>query len=45
MVTDPSSGPLEGRLATVLVGSREAANGAVASFDDVLVRVPDPFAR
>jgi hypothetical protein len=44
VVTDRDAGPLEGRLSTVLVGSTRSANGAVASFDDVLVRVPDPFA-
>jgi hypothetical protein len=42
-VTDPEAGPLQGRYAGVSVGSRRSANGAVASFDDVLVRVPNPF--
>lgn len=45
IVTDPDCSPLAGRFSTVVVGSRESANGAVASVDDVLVRVPDPFAR
>jgi hypothetical protein len=45
VATDPDSGPVSGRLSTVSVGAAQSANGAVASFDDVLVRVPDPFAR
>jgi hypothetical protein len=44
VATDPDSGPISGRLSTVSVGAARSANGAVASIDDVLVRVPDPFA-
>lgn len=43
VVTDRQAGPLQGRYASVSVGSRRAASGAVASFDDALVRVPSPF--
>jgi hypothetical protein len=43
-VTDPAAGPLAGRFSTVSVGSTRNARGAVASFDDLIVRVPDPFA-
>jgi hypothetical protein len=45
VATDQGAGPLRGRFSTVSVGANRSANGAVASFDDVLVRVPDPFAR
>jgi hypothetical protein len=43
VVTDRNAGPLQGRYASVSVGSRRSASGAVASFDDALVRVPSPF--
>jgi hypothetical protein len=43
VVTDEAAGPLKGRYAGVSVGSSRAAAGAVASFDDLLVRVPSPF--
>jgi hypothetical protein len=43
VATDPGAGPLRGRFSTASVGAARNANGAVASFDDVLVRVPDPF--
>jgi hypothetical protein len=43
VVTDRRAGPLQGRYVSVSVGSRRAANGAVGSFDDALVRVPSPF--
>lgn len=42
-IVDPSAGPLRGRFAAVAVGSLRNASGAVASFDDVAVRVPSPF--
>jgi len=42
-VVDPSAGPLRGRFAGVGVGSSRNANGAVASFDNIAVRVPNPF--
>jgi len=43
VVTDDNAGPLKGRYASVSVGSSRSAAGAVASFDDLLVRVPSPF--
>jgi hypothetical protein len=43
VITDEQSGPLEGRSTTVSFGSKKPAPGAKASFDDVIVRVPDPF--
>lgn len=43
VVTDDQAGPLTGRYASVSVGSSRSAAGAVASFDDLLVRVPSPF--
>ena len=43
VVTDPSGGELKGRFAGFSVGSSKNAPGAVASFDDVAVRVPSPF--
>lgn len=43
VVTDRDAGPLQGRYASVSVGSRRSASGAVASFDDLRVRVPSPF--
>ncbi|MFN8161013.1 MAG: hypothetical protein U0R52_08250 [Solirubrobacterales bacterium] len=42
-VTDPKGGELDGRFSGFSVGSRKSARGAVASFDDVVVRVPTPF--
>jgi hypothetical protein len=43
VVTDSKGGELEGRFSGVSVGSSKSASGAVASFDDVGVRVPSPF--
>lgn len=43
VLTDDSAGSLRGRFASVSVGSERNANGAVASFDDVAIRVPNPF--
>lgn len=43
VVTDDHAGPLRGRFASVSVGSSRNASGAVASFDDLVVRVPSPF--
>jgi hypothetical protein len=40
---DHEAGPLKGRYSGVSVGSRKVANGAIASFDDVSLRVPDPY--
>jgi hypothetical protein len=42
-LTDPLGGKLEGRYSGFAVGSKHSAAGAVASFDDVVVRVPAPF--
>jgi hypothetical protein len=43
-VVDDSAGPLRGRMTAVSVGTpRGFANGAAASFDDVIVRVPNPY--
>lgn len=41
--TDPAAEDLGGRASAVAVGSAGSANGVVASFDDVVVRVPSPF--
>ena len=43
VVTDDHAGPLKGRYAGISVGSSRTAGGAVASFDDLLVRVPSPY--
>jgi hypothetical protein len=40
--TDPACNQLSGRLSTFSVGSAKAANGALASFDNLQVSVPDP---
>jgi hypothetical protein len=42
-VTDAAAGELSGRASGFSVGAAQAANGAVASVDDVVVRVPSPF--
>jgi hypothetical protein len=42
-VTDPGAGELEGRASGVSLGAVGSAKGAVASFDDVVIRVPSPF--
>jgi hypothetical protein len=42
-VTDPAAGELEGRASGFSIGASGNAKGAVASFDDVVVRVPTPF--
>ncbi len=41
--TDTSAADLSGRASSVSVGSTNTVNGAVASFDNVIVRVPSPF--
>jgi hypothetical protein len=41
--TDDAAGELSGRASAVAVGASGSASGAVASFDDVVVRVPSPF--
>jgi hypothetical protein len=40
---DTGSGDLSGRASGVSVGATTSAKGAMASFDDVVVRVPSPF--
>jgi hypothetical protein len=42
-VTDPAAGEMAGRASGFSVGASGNAKGAVASFDDVVVRVPSPF--
>jgi hypothetical protein len=42
-VTDFAAGDLQGRSAAVAVGAAKGAKGIVSSFDDVIVRVPNPF--
>jgi hypothetical protein len=42
-ITDPLGGSLAGRYSGFSVGSSKNSSGAVASFDDVVVRVPSPF--
>lgn len=42
-VLDASAGELDGRASGFSVGSAKGATGAVASVDDVVVRVPSPF--
>lgn len=43
VVTDDAIGPLKGRFSGFSVGAPNTATGAVASFDDVSVRIPSPF--
>jgi hypothetical protein len=42
-VTDRASGDLQGRASGFAVGATKNAKGAAASFDDVVVRVPNPL--
>jgi hypothetical protein len=42
-VTDSGAGELTGRASGVAIGSAKNASGAIASIDDVVVRVPSPF--
>ncbi len=42
-VTDDGSGDLQGRAAAIAIGASKSAKGLVGSFDDVVVRVPNPF--
>ena len=42
-VTDAAAGELKGRASGFSVGSAKSAKGAVASVDDVVIRVPSPF--
>ena len=41
--TDRAAGDLQGRASGFAVGATKNAKGAAASFDDVVVRVPNPF--
>jgi hypothetical protein len=40
--TDPAAGDLQGRASGFAVGATKNAKGAAGSFDDVVVRVPNP---
>ncbi|HEX7059915.1 MAG TPA: hypothetical protein VF176_08715 [Solirubrobacterales bacterium] len=40
---DARAGELDGRASGVSIGSSKGANGAAASIDDIVVRVPNPF--
>ena len=42
-LTDPRGGVFEGRYSGFSVGAKNSASRAVASFDDIVVRVPTPF--
>ena len=42
-VTDDAAGELQGRASSVSLGASKSAKGLVGSFDDVVVRVPNPF--
>ncbi len=42
-VTDPAAGELQGRASGVSVGAVGNAKGAVAGFDNVVVRAPSPY--
>ena len=41
--TDAAGGELQGRASAVTVGAPHSANGVLASFDDVVIRLPSPF--
>lgn len=42
-LTDNAAGELEGRASSFSVGAAKGAKGATASFDDVVLRIPNPF--
>ena len=42
-VTDDAAGELQGRASSISLGASKSAKGLVGSFDDVVVRVPNPF--
>jgi hypothetical protein len=42
-VTDPASGELQGRASAVSAGAVGNAKGAVAGFDNVVIRAPNPY--
>jgi hypothetical protein len=41
--TDAEAGEVTGKAASVTVGAANSADGLIASVDDVVVRVPNPF--
>jgi hypothetical protein len=41
--TDDAAGELQGRASGFAVGATKNAKGAAASFDDIVVRIPNPF--
>jgi len=41
--TDAAGGELAGRFSGLSVGTAHNAKGAIASFDDIVIRVPSPF--
>lgn len=41
--TDGAAGELKGRFSTITVGARKAANELVASFSQLVIRIPSPF--
>lgn len=43
VIVDGKIGQLKGRFSGFSVGASGSANGAIASFDDVSVRIPNPF--
>lgn len=43
VLVDDQAGPVKGRFSGFSVGAPGTASGAVASFDDVSVRIPSPF--
>lgn len=43
VIVDDKIGQLKGRFSGFSVGAANSANGAIASFDDVSVRIPNPF--
>ncbi len=42
-VTEDGAGELQGRASSISLGAAKSAKGLIGSFDDVVVRVPNPF--
>ena len=42
-VTEKAAGDLQGRASSISLGASKSAKGLVGSFDDVVVRVPNPY--
>ena len=42
-VTEEAAGDLQGRASSISLGASKSAKGLVGSFDDVVVRVPNPY--